>query len=109
MKPHYFTAFAGKTSRLGRMFTRETCLCTRFSLAESIVLAGTAASGGGMAPPTSTRISDKMKYVLGHVSPVNVHVHVMCATTEVTIYITRSDFTSHANLRTTAPNDPFLA
>ena len=32
-----------------------------------------AAGAGGMAPPTSTMISARMKYVQGHVSPVGVH------------------------------------
>ena len=41
------------------------------SLAEILVLDGTAAAGR-MAPPTSTRISARMKCVQGHSSPVNV-------------------------------------
>ena len=43
---------------------------THFSLAEILVLAGTAGTGG-LTPPTLTRISVKMKCVQGHVSPVN--------------------------------------
>ena len=42
---------------------------TRFSLAEILVMAVTAGAGG-MAPPTSTRISDRLKRVQRHVSPV---------------------------------------
>ena len=53
-------------------FTRELCSWTRFSLAEILVVAGTAGAGG-MAPPTSTRISARMKGFQGHSSPVNIH------------------------------------
>ena len=52
--------------------TGETCL-THFSLAEILVLAGIT-SAGGMVPPTSTRISARMKCGQGHSSPVHVHV-----------------------------------
>ena len=45
---------------------------TDFSLAEIVVLAGTAGAGG-MTPPTSTRISARMKRVQEHSSPVNMH------------------------------------
>ena len=41
-------------------FTGETCPCTRFILAEILVLAGIAS---GMAPPASTRISARLKRV----------------------------------------------
>ena len=44
---------------------------TQFSLADIIALAGTAGAGI-MAPPTSTRITARLKRVHGHVSPVNV-------------------------------------
>ena len=53
--------------------TGELCPRTRFSLAEILVLAGTTGAGR-MAPPASTRISARMKHVLGHSSPVNVQV-----------------------------------
>ena len=48
------------------MLTGELC----FSLAGILVLAGTA-DAGGMAPPTSTSISAKLKRVQEHVSRVN--------------------------------------
>ena len=52
------------------MLTGEPCWGpTRFSLAEILVLAGTAGAGG-MAPPTSTRISARMKSGQGHGSAV---------------------------------------
>ena len=44
---------------------------TRFSLAEILVLAGTAGAGG-MAPPASTRISARLKRDQEHSSPVNI-------------------------------------
>ena len=44
---------------------------THFSLAEILVLAGTA-SAGRMAPPASTRISAWLKRIQEHGSPVNV-------------------------------------
>ena len=44
---------------------------THCSLAEILVLAG-AAGAGGMAPPANTRISARLKRVIGHSSPVNV-------------------------------------
>ena len=44
---------------------------TRFSLAEILVLAGTTGTGG-MAPPTSTRIPARLKFVQGHVSRVSI-------------------------------------
>ena len=50
------------------MFTGEL---RSFSLAEILVLAGTAGAGG-MAPPASTMISASMKCVQGHSSRVNV-------------------------------------
>ena len=53
------------------MFTRETCLRTYFSLAEILVLAGTA-DAGGMAPPTSTRMSARLKCVQERSSPVHM-------------------------------------
>ena len=54
-----------------RTFTVETCFPTRFSLPEILVLAGTTGAGR-MTPPTSARISARLKRVQGHVSPVNV-------------------------------------
>ena len=48
-----------------------TVFPTRFSLAVILVLAGTAGAGG-MAPPTSTGISDRMKRVQEYSSPANV-------------------------------------
>ena len=45
---------------------------THFSLAEILVLADTA-DAGRMAPPASTGISARMKYLQGQVSRVNVH------------------------------------
>ena len=48
-----------------------TVLPARFSLAEIQVLAGTAGAGR-IAPPTSTRISARLKLVQRHVSPVNM-------------------------------------
>ena len=44
---------------------------TGFSLAEILVLAGTA-SAGRMAPPASTSISARLKRVQRHISPVNM-------------------------------------
>ena len=55
------------------MFTGELCSCTRSSLAEILVLDGTAGADK-MAPPTSTRIFARLKRVQGHGSPVNVLV-----------------------------------
>ena len=58
------------------MFTPELCPWTRYSLAEFLVrLAGTAGADG-MAPPTNTRISARLKCVQEHGSPVNVNVNV---------------------------------
>ena len=51
--------------------TPELCSWTSFRLAGIVVLASTAGAGGGMAPPTSTRISARMKYVQEHSSHVN--------------------------------------
>ena len=45
------------------------CSCSRFSLADILVLVGTAGAGI-MTPPTSTKIS-AMKCVQGHSSPIN--------------------------------------
>ena len=53
------------------MFTGELCFPTHFSLAEILVLPGTAGAGG-MATPTNTRTSARLKRVQGHSSPVNV-------------------------------------
>ena len=47
------------------------CSWTLINLAEILVLAGTAGAGG-MAPPTSTGISDRLKCVQGHSSAVNI-------------------------------------
>ena len=58
-------------SRSVPIFTAELCSWTRFSLAEILVLACTAGANG-MAPPTITRISARMKRVLGHSSAVNM-------------------------------------
>ena len=44
---------------------------TRFSVAEILVLAGTAGAGG-MAPPAITSIFARLKCVQGHVLPVNI-------------------------------------
>ena len=49
--------------------TAELWFWTRFSLAEILVLAGTAGAGR-MAPPASTGISAMMRCVQGHVSRV---------------------------------------
>ena len=49
------------------VFTGELCSPTRFSLAETLALAGTTGAGR-MAPPTRTRISAKLKRVQGHSS-----------------------------------------
>ena len=51
--------------------TGELCPCPRFSLAEILVLVGTAGASG-MTPPSSTRISARMKCVQEHSSPVNM-------------------------------------
>ena len=63
---------------LGSQRARSTCspagkLCarTRFSLAEILVLAGTTGAGG-MAPPTSTKISARLKRAQGHSSAKNL-------------------------------------
>ena len=59
------------TRPTGDVLTGEpTC----FILAETLVLAGTAGVSG-MAPPTSTRISARLKFVQGHVSPGSVSGH----------------------------------
>ena len=52
------------------VFTGELCSPTRFSLAETLALAGTTGAGR-MAPPTRTRISAKLKRVQGHSVPVD--------------------------------------
>ena len=66
----------GRRGHLGKtlILTGELCSWTRFSLAEILVLSGTAGAGV-MAPPISTRISVRLKRVTGgkHSSPVNVH------------------------------------
>ena len=49
------------------------------SLAEILVLAGTAGAGR-MAPPTSTRISARMNRVKGHVSSVDIAPYVPTST-----------------------------
>ena len=49
----------------------ERCPWAAFSHAEILVLAA-AAGAGGMAPPTSTRISARLKRVQEHSSPVSV-------------------------------------
>ena len=46
-------------------------MLTRFSLADILVLAGTAAAGR-MAPPASTSIPARLECVQGHVSRVHV-------------------------------------
>ena len=50
------------------VFTGELCSPTRFSLAETLALAGTTGAGR-MAPPTRTRISAKLKRVRDTVYP----------------------------------------
>ena len=54
----------------------RTAFPARFSLAEILVLTGTAGAGG-MAPPTSTMISTRMKCVQGHILPVNMFAIVV--------------------------------
>ena len=53
-------------------FTGELCSWTRFSLEEILVLAGTTGAGG-MAPPTSTRISARLKCSGTHFTRENRH------------------------------------
>ena len=50
------------------MFTGELCSRKRCSLAEILVLAGSAGAGG-MAPPASTRFSARLERVQDHSSP----------------------------------------
>ena len=52
------------------ILTAELCSRTRFSLAEILVPDGTAGADK-MAPPTSTRISARLKRFQEHSSPVN--------------------------------------
>ena len=52
------------------IFMGETCPRTRFILAETLVLNGTAGAGR-MTPPTSTSISARMTRVQEHSSRVN--------------------------------------
>ena len=58
------------------IFTVKLCSPARVSLAEILVLAGTAALGR-MVPPDSTGISVRLKRVGEHSLPVNIHV--VCA------------------------------
>ena len=57
------------------MLTAELCYWTRFSLAEFLVLVGIT-GGGGMAPPTSTKISARVERVHGDSSREGVSVGV---------------------------------
>ena len=73
---YYFHSYILQMHALGivrepYIFTRESCSCTRFSLAEILVLAGTSGAGG-KAPLASTRISARLQYVQGHDSRVNI-------------------------------------
>ena len=65
------TALGGTMHCASSMFAGELCSRTRFSLAEILVLAGSAGAGG-MAPPASTRISARLQRFLEHSSPVNI-------------------------------------
>ena len=56
------------------ILTDELCPITRSSLAEIIVLVGTAGAGG-MATPASTSISARLKIVQEHSSPVNLRMN----------------------------------
>ena len=52
-------------------FTCELCSWTHYSLEDIVVLTGTTGAGR-MAPPTSTRISARLKCVQQHSSRVNI-------------------------------------
>ena len=67
------------------MFTGELCSWTHFSLADILVLAGTARASR-IAPPASTRISARLKRVHEHSSPVSMWVAAArCSATHRTL------------------------
>ena len=77
------SGLTGLTNRGGRgatgsltTFTRETCSCSHFILAEILVLIA-GAIPPAPAVPASTRISARLKHVQEHSSAVN-----MCSATE---------------------------